>query len=325
MELLGQGTFGDAWLVRSTASHRKYVIKELKLIPNLSTEETEKTLNEVRILKECCHVNIIRFKESFVSSHSTSGTLQVLNIVMEYADAGDLQQCIKRHREVKKMYFAESQIRNWLIQIAFALNFLHGRNILHRDLKTQNVFMTSYQILKLGDFGISRTLKNANDFAMTSIGTPQYLSPEICKQQPYNHKSDIWSLGCVLYELAALQPAFPARDFPTLMENIVRGSYKPIPKEYTESLAELVKVLLRPAKERRPSAEQLLGAKVLADDVERYMSYIRTLPQVTERLRNGSSSSLGSTGGSTGGGCGDQSTGADSSAAADQSAAGSAA
>ena len=98
-------------------------------------------------------------------------------------------------------------MRNYFVQITFALQYLHKKSILHRDLKTQNIFMAKNGMLKLGDFGISRTLSHENDFATTGIGTPQYLSPEICRQQKYDYKSDIWSLGCVLYEMCALRKA----------------------------------------------------------------------------------------------------------------------
>ena len=98
-------------------------------------------------------------------------------------------------------------MRNYFVQITFALQYLHKKSILHRDLKTQNIFMAKNGMLKLGDFGISRTLSHENDFATTGIGTPQYLSPEICRQQKYDYKSDIWSLGCVLYEMCALRQA----------------------------------------------------------------------------------------------------------------------
>ncbi len=97
--------------------------------------------------------------------------------------------------------------------MAFALNYLHERKILHRDVKTQNIFLVRNGLVKLGDFGISKALTGEQDWAMTGIGTPQYLSPEICKMQKYSFKSDVWGLGCVLYELCALKPAFQCKTY----------------------------------------------------------------------------------------------------------------
>ena len=116
---------------------------------------------------------------------------------MEYADAGDLSMVVKRQREANQ-YLPESDILSWFIQIALALQYIHKKNILHRDLKTQNIFLTSKKMVKIGDFGISKWLSHTLDLATTAIGTPHYLSPEICRRQPYSHKSDMWSLGLEL-------------------------------------------------------------------------------------------------------------------------------
>lgn len=305
---IGTGSFGTAWLVKSVQSQRNYVIKEIRMTAELSAQERERIFNEVNIIKSCCHVNIIRYKEFFIineplateagEGHSReanqkkqNGSVPTICIVMEYADAGDLQGCIRRYREEKNSYIPEDLVRNWLVQILFAIQYLHKNSILHRDLKTQNIFITSNRLLKIGDFGISKTLSNDIDFATTAIGTPQHLSPEIIKQQKYDYKSDIWGLGCVLYEICSLNPAFTGSDLGTLFRNIVRGIYKPLPTRYSQSLVELVKVMLRPDPNRRPTVAQILAAKVLQDDVTRYMEFIQTLPEpaktpfkVTEEL-----------------------------------------
>ena len=116
---------------------------------------------------------------------------------MEYADAGDLSMVVKRQRELKQ-YLPESDILSWFVQIALGLQYIHKKKILHRDLKTQNIFVTSTKLIKIGDFGISKWLSHTLDLATTAIGTPHYLSPEICKRQPYSNKSDMWSLGTIV-------------------------------------------------------------------------------------------------------------------------------
>lgn len=191
LRLLGSGAFGEAWLVKSFASGRLYVTKELRMKADLTASQKDTTQSEVQIIKSCCHVNIIKYKECFISHVSSSG-IPILSIVMEYADAGDLHDFIKRQKDTKKAYLNEVrstslvpkihchviksltpssfqyQIRNWLVQIAFALEYLHKHSILHRDLKTHNIFMTSSRLLKLGDFGISRTLRSAAGHKLSS-------------------------------------------------------------------------------------------------------------------------------------------------------------
>lgn len=105
--------------------------------------------------------------------------------------------------------------------MALALFYLHERKILHRDMKTQNIFLKNGKVrflylyhfyfqIRLGDFGIAKVLENTKDFANTCIGTPYYMSPELFKNKPYSYKSDVWALGCVLYEMCNLRHAFDA-------------------------------------------------------------------------------------------------------------------
>jgi NIMA (never in mitosis gene a)-related kinase len=133
---------------------------------------------------------------------------------MDYCDDGDLQTRIKSQAKLKKdgrtVYFTEDEVLNWFTQICLAIKHTHDKKILHRDLKSQNIFMTKRGILKLGDFGIARVLSNTKSRAKTVVGTPYYLSPEIIRSEGYSFKSDIWSLGVLLYEMAALQPPFNA-------------------------------------------------------------------------------------------------------------------
>lgn len=117
---------------------------------------------------------------------------------------GDLGYHIKRKKKQNE-FFPEPVILNWFLQICFALDYVHQQKILHRDIKTTNIFVTSSGAVKLGDFGISKLLENTEDAAMTVVGTPYYMSPEVCQSKPYTYKSDVWALGCVLYELCSLE------------------------------------------------------------------------------------------------------------------------
>ena len=184
------------------------VIKQID-IGEMTEEERKETLREAKILEVLNHPNITRFREVYKTKKGK------LCIVMDYCDGGDLQTKVKNQAKIKDasgkvVYFSENEVLNWFTQICLALKHVHDKKILHRDLKSQNLFLTKRGILKLGDFGIARVLSNTKSKAKTVVGTPYYLSPEISRSESYNFKSDIWSLGVLLYEMAALQPPFNA-------------------------------------------------------------------------------------------------------------------
>lgn len=142
--------------------------------------------------------------------------------------------------------------------MALAMNYVHDKKILHRDLKTQNIFLTSKGDIKIGDFGIARVLQHTYDCANTAIGTPYYLSPEICQEKPYNQKSDIWSLGCIFYEIATLNHAFDAQNMKGLIQKILKGSYPPLPEVYSPDLKKLLSEMLIKDPNKRPSIRKIL-------------------------------------------------------------------
>ena len=203
IKYLGKGSYGAAILVelRSDPS-KKYVVKEI-IIGHLKPTEQQTAKNEAGVLNKLSHSNITSYIESFVENAK-------LYIVMEFADGGDLSEAIKSKKEAAARW-SEEEIMRIFVQICLALKHVHDTNILHRDLKSQNIFLTSKGIIKLGDFGIAKILDSTDDQANTQIGTPYYLSPEICESQPYGRQSDIWSLGVVLFEIAALEMPFQSR------------------------------------------------------------------------------------------------------------------
>uniref|UniRef100_A0A8C4PQ01 non-specific serine/threonine protein kinase n=1 Tax=Equus asinus TaxID=9793 RepID=A0A8C4PQ01_EQUAS len=136
--------------------------------------------------------------------------------------------------------------------------YLHEKHILHRDLKTQNVFLTRTNIIKVGDLGIARVLENHCDMASTLIGTPYYMSPELFSNKPYNYKSDVWALGCCVYEMATLKHAFNAKDMNSLVYRIIEGKLPPMPKDYSPELTELIRTMLSKRPEERPSVRSIL-------------------------------------------------------------------
>ncbi|XP_067136064.1 serine/threonine-protein kinase Nek5-like isoform X1 [Centruroides vittatus] len=262
-KLIGTGTFGQVWLVKRKNTDKKYVMKELKLI-SMSPHDKQQALNEIEILSKCKHVNIIRYKEAVINQE-----FGLLGIVMEYAEGGDL---FTRIQKQKGHNFSEETICLWFVQICLALQYIHDHNILHRDLKTQNILLTAKGRIKVGDFGIARILERRADMATTAIGTPYYLSPEICQMKPYNYKTDIWSLGCVLYELCCLEHPFQGYNFHQLVVAILKGKYKPIPSGYSCLLNDLLEVMLRLDPEKRPSTDEILAIPTLQTHLFNYFS-----------------------------------------------------
>lgn len=228
------------------------------ILQNMNDKEQREAFLEAKILEKLNHPNIIRFIEVFRCSKPTA----TLNIVMDHAKGGDFQKRIKYQRQRKK-YFAEEQILDWFTQICLAIKHIHDKKILHRDLKSQNIFLTENGLIKLGDFGIAKCLNFTLEKAQTIVGTPYYLSPEIVQNQPYNFKSDIWSLGVLLYEMMALKMPFDATSLPTLSLKIIRGNHSPIPTIYSEDLRNLVKTLLNVDPSKRPSIHEILSKIII--------------------------------------------------------------
>ncbi|TKC51954.1 hypothetical protein EI555_015169 [Monodon monoceros] len=187
LRVIGEGSFGRALLVQQESSNQMFAMKEIRLPKN--------SRKEAVLLAKMKHPNIVAFKESFEAEGH-------LYIVMEYCDGGDLMQKVKHQ---KGKLFPEDMILNWFTQMCLGVNHIHKKRVLHRDIKSKNIFLTQKGKVKLGDFGSARLLSSPMAFACTYVGTPYYVPPEIWENRPYNNKSDIWSLGCILYELCTLK------------------------------------------------------------------------------------------------------------------------
>ena len=268
IKLLGEGSFGKAYLSENLADDTQCVIKQIPLT-DLSEEEKKDTFNEVLILKKVNHSNIIKFLDVF----KTSKPINTLNIVTEYADDGDLSQKIELLKK-KKSPFSEKEILNYLTQICLALNHIHKKKIIHRDLKSGNIFLTKSGLVKLGDFGISKGFKNTWEKAKTMVGTPYYLSPEIINGQPYDSKNDIWALGVMIYEMMSFKKPFNANSLPALSLRILRGVYQPPPSYYSKDLINLVKMCLNLEPKKRPSAEMILKMDFMKKRICGYLDEI---------------------------------------------------
>ena len=267
IKLLGEGAFGKAYLATVDNEDKKYVIKQI-VMDGMTDQEKRDTFNEVSILKRLDHPNIIKFKEVFIQRKPK----ETLNIVTEYADGGDLE---KKIEEQKKKPFPETQILDYFTQICLALQHLHKKNIIHRDLKGGNVFLMQSGIVKLGDFGIAKGLKTSLEKATTTVGTPFYFSPEIINNKPYDTKSDIWSLGVLLYQIMTLKMPFNAQSLPLLSIKINRGVYSPPPSTYSAEIKDILKKCLTLDPAKRPSINDILQLPIIKDRINSFLNEVQ--------------------------------------------------
>ncbi|XP_074986699.1 serine/threonine-protein kinase Nek4 isoform X10 [Caretta caretta] len=261
LRAVGKGSYGEVSLVRHRQDNRQYVIKKLNL-KHASSRERKAAEQEAQLLSQLKHPNIVTYRESW------EGEDGLLYIVMGFCEGGDLYHKLKEQRGKP---LPENQVVEWFVQIAMALQYLHEKHILHRDLKTQNVFLTRTNIIKVGDLGIARVLENQYDMASTLIGTPYYMSPELFSNKPYNYKSDVWALGCCVYEMATLKHAFNAKDMNSLVYRIIEGKLPPMPKDYSPQLAELIRTMLSKKPEERPNVKSILRQPYIKHQISLFL------------------------------------------------------
>ncbi|OMJ88081.1 hypothetical protein SteCoe_10066 [Stentor coeruleus] len=263
---LGEGAFSSVYKVRRKSDNQFYALKKVQL-GSLKQKEKENALNEVRILASISHPNIIAYKEVFIDDSSN-----LLCIIMELAEGGDLLKKINDQKS-SRSFFPENEILSTLVHVTQGLKILHDSKILHRDLKCANIFISREGVMKLGDLNVSKV--NKRGLAYTQTGTPYYASPEVWKDQPYNSSSDIWSLGCVIYEMVALTPPFTASDMKGLYTKIIRGIYPDIPSQYSSDLSSIIKSLLQTNPSLRPNCDKILQLPL----VQKYIN-IQLLPNL---------------------------------------------
>ncbi|RKP08685.1 kinase-like domain-containing protein [Thamnocephalis sphaerospora] len=261
LEIVGRGSFGVIRKIRRVADGQLFVRKEIDY-RLMSEKERRQMVNEVNILNNLKHPNIVRYHERHVDRDERR-----IYIVMEYCSGGDLAAIIK-HFKARNQRIPEDTVWQLVAQMMLALHECHqGRTvrnaangtesrvvILHRDLKPDNIFLDEHHNVKLGDFGLSREMACAHEmFAKTYVGTPFYMSPELVTGSTYDAKSDIWSLGCIIYEVCALRPPFLATNQMELNNKILSGNVPPLPREYSSDLARLVTSMLSTKPDMRPT------------------------------------------------------------------------
>ena len=262
--------FGSSGLVYKVTKiddpcNKIYILKQIPYSePNLeeTTKKVNSDKNEAVILSKLSCKYIVKYYNSFIDSDLN------LNIIMEYCDNGDLNTYIQNQKKLKK-YLPENEIWNFFIQISLGLAYIHNKKILHRDLKPMNIFLTKKNEIKIGDLGVAKFLSN-NSNAITCIGTPYYLSPEICKEKPYNSKGDVWALGCILYELCTFEKPFSASNPAALILKIINGNYIPLNEinngmNYSSELQKMIEITLQKDYLIRPLMIDIINSKIFEE------------------------------------------------------------
>uniref|UniRef100_A0A2I2Z8V8 Serine/threonine-protein kinase Nek11 n=1 Tax=Gorilla gorilla gorilla TaxID=9595 RepID=A0A2I2Z8V8_GORGO len=261
---LGSGSFGTVYLVSDKKAKRGEELKVLKEISvgELNPNETVQANLEAQLLSKLDHPAIVKFHASFMEQDNFC-------IITEYCEGRDLDDKIQEYKQAGKI-FPENQIIEWFIQLLLGVDYMHERRILHRDLKSKNIFLKN-NLLKIGDFGVSRLLMGSCDLATTLTGTPHYMSPEALKHQGYDTKSDIWSLACILYEMCCMNHAFAGSNFLSIVLKIVEGDTPSLPERYPKELNAIMESMLNKNPSLRPSAIEILKIPYIDEQLQNLM------------------------------------------------------
>ena len=280
---IGHGNFGKIYKIKRKSDNKVLIWKELDY-SHMTEKEKEQIVNEVNILRELNHPNIVKYYDRIIDKNNSK-----IYIIMEYCEGGDISQLISKCKKNGE-YISEEMIWKIFTQILKAVHAIHTHKqgiILHRDIKPSNIFLDKNNNIKLGDFGLSRILSPELNFAYSHVGTPYYMSPEQIDETKYNEKSDIWSLGCLLYELAAFRPPFQAKNQIMLGMKIKSGKIERINKRYSNELWKCICSMLNINYEKRPSTFDLMKIKeidirIREEEIEELYECIKLLE---ERLK----------------------------------------
>ena len=253
LKKLGMGTFASVYKVKHKINNEIFALKIIDF-QQLNEKEKDNALNEIRVLSSIVSNNIIGYNDSYYDEKK-----KTLNILMEFANDGDLDLLLKSYKK-NNANIPEKEIWNYLYQILKGLKVLHTAKIMHRDLKSANIFLKN-GVVKIGDLNVSKLIKN-DDPNKTLAGTPYYCSPEVFSEYPYDFKCDIWSVGCIIYELCFKSPPFRGETIEEIYDAILKGEFLPL-KNYSKELNYIVSLMLKVNYNERPDVFELLNNKIL--------------------------------------------------------------
>ena len=268
IENIGQGMYGRVYKAKNKKENKYYAIKRLNF-KDINEKEKKQINNEVSCIKKLKHPNIILYKDSFNDEDN------YFNIVTTFCEGGDIYNKIQNQ---KGEYFNEEQILNWFVQILLGLDYIHKNNIIHRDIKPQNIFIKKKHIICIGDFGIAKIINQIQTQTMTSIiGTPLYMSPESFNEPNSKYfESDIWSTGCCLYEICNLKHAFGADRWELVFNKVRTGKHQPVNKKYSSELRDIIDSMLNVKPINRPTIPKLLKSAFVRPKAANYIKdYIK--------------------------------------------------
>lgn len=247
---IGQGSYGVVYKAIRKSTGVPYAIKAVNFT-ELTKKETANVLTEIRILSSIESRHLVAYKEAFFNTKGNE-----LYIVLEYMPGGDLAAKLTECSQ-RRAFVNEKVIWRFFLQLLIGLRALHRMKVIHRDIKCANIFLSKdMETVKIGDLNIAKVTQE--DVAQTTIGTPSYFAPEVWKGAKYSYKSDIFSLGCVLYEMAALKELFQAPTIEILRQRICSNVRPRIPSIYSDDLNDMIQVCLTVNPKRRPSVYELL-------------------------------------------------------------------
>eukprot|EP00877_Chromochloris_zofingiensis_P014370 jgi/Chrzof1/9187/Cz03g39050.t1 len=251
IKALGRGSYGTVYKVQRQADGQVYAMKETD-IGRMGQQERMDAVNEIRLLGSLQNPNVVRHHETFLAGNK-------LCIVMEFAPAGDLQGFLKAAASTK-IPLPEATIWQIFLQLCQGMQAIHETCVIHRDIKPANIFMCPDNVVKIGDLGVAKALTKAH-YAQTQIGTPVFMAPEVWKGLPYGYNSDLWSLGCVLYEMMTYKLPFDARSINELKNKVIMGAFQALaPGTYSSGLVSLCHALLSRDPRKRPTCAAMLNS-----------------------------------------------------------------
>jgi len=280
IEDLGVGAGGSAHLIKNKNDGQEYALKKISL---KMKDQREKRLaeNEYNLLKVLDVPTITHYYNHFIEDDT-------IYIIMEYAEGGclgkklqerkKLEECRKleerkklEEQKVTEIHFTNDEILDWIAQLTLGMAHMHLKNILHRDIKPDNIFLSKKNVAKLGDFGVSKALSSSQSLAGTFTGTPYYMSPEVSNHEPYNKKSDVWSLGCSIYELASLKRPFDHDDLQGLFRCIRDKEVDPLPEHVDPKISMLIYSMLQKDPKARPSIWDIAKIEFIRERIHKFV------------------------------------------------------